>query len=105
MVRLVQGARAVARHGGEIAYPLMHARGLGGEIPAVIAAEDRGRLADVVLEEGMTFVLKPRLARKGLPIAQIGDMVAVEARGSRRLGRLPLRLIEGAWPAPASVKS
>jgi Xaa-Pro aminopeptidase len=91
--------RAVARQGGEIAYPLMHARGLGDEIPAVIAAEDRVRLADVSLEDGMTFVLKPRLRRKGLPVAQVGDMVAVEARGARRLGTLPLRLIDVAWPA------
>jgi Xaa-Pro dipeptidase len=91
---------AVARQGGEVAYPLMHARGLGDEIPAVIAVEDRVRLADVVLEEGMTFVLKPRLERRGLPIAQIGDMVAVEAGGGRRLGRMPMALIETAWPAP-----
>jgi Xaa-Pro aminopeptidase len=95
--------RAVARQGGEVAYPLMHARGLGDEIPAVIAAEDRERLADVVLEEGMTFVLKPRLNRKGLPTAQVGDMVAVEPRGARRLGTLPLRLIDVAWPAPVGA--
>jgi Xaa-Pro aminopeptidase len=91
--------RAVARQGGTVAYPLMHARGLGDEIPAVIAAEDRVRLADVVLEQGMTFVLKPHLARSGLPVAQIGDMVAVEAHGARRLGRLLMKLIEVAWPA------
>lgn len=95
--------RAVAHQGGEIAYPLMHARGLGDEIPAVIAAEDRVRLADVVLEEGMTFVLKPRLKREGLPVAQIGDMVAVEGRGARRLGTLPMRLIDIAWPAPVNA--
>ena len=93
--------RAIAREGGGAltpAYPLMHARGLGDEYPAVLAPRDLERLGDVRLEAGMVFVLKPRAERKGVGSAQIGDSVVVGDRGGSRLGRQPLELIEVAWP-------
>ena len=91
---------AVERHGGgacRIAYPLMHARGLGDEYPTVLSPDDIARHGDFKLEAGMAFVLKPRVAKKGVPTAQIGDMVVVGASGGIRLGRETLELKELAW--------
>lgn len=93
---------AVARHGGgacKTAYPLMHARGLGDEYPTVLSPDDIAKHGDFRLEAGMAFVLKPRVARKGVPTAQIGDMVVVGASGGERLGKETLGLIELPWPA------
>jgi len=93
--------RTIAREGrGELvpAYPLMHARGLGDEYPAVLAPRDLDRLGDVHLEAGMVFVLKPRAGRIGAASAQIGDSVVVGKRGGRRLGHQSLELVEVAWP-------
>ncbi len=81
---------AVARESGcEARYPLMHARGLGDEEPAIITSADRERLSAVVLRPGMVFVLKPQIVRDGLS-GQVGDMVAVTETGATRLGKLPL---------------
>jgi Xaa-Pro aminopeptidase len=91
---------AVARHGGgacKIAYPLMHARGLGDEYPTVLSPDDIARHGDFKLEAGMAFVLKPRVAKKGVPTAQIGDMVVVGESGGIRLGREALGLKEVLW--------
>ncbi|HWE76294.1 MAG TPA: M24 family metallopeptidase [Stellaceae bacterium] len=91
---------AVARHGGGVcksAYPLMHARGLGDEYPTVLSPDDIARHGDFKLETGMAFVLKPRVAKKGVPTAQIGDMVVVGESGGIRLGREALGLKEIPW--------
>lgn len=92
---------AVAKHGGgtcKTAYPLMHARGLGDEYPTVLSPDDIAKHGDFKLEAGMAFVLKPRVAKKGVPTAQIGDMVVVGASGSERLGKAALGLWELPWP-------
>jgi Xaa-Pro aminopeptidase len=92
---------AVARHGDgacNTAYPLMHARGLGDEYPTVLSPSDIARHGDFKLEAGMAFVLKPRVAKKGVPTAQIGDMVVVGDSGGERLGREMLGLNELPWP-------
>ncbi len=92
---------AVARHGGgggKTAYPLMHARGLGDEYPTVLSPDDIARHGDFKLEAGMAFVLKPRVAKKGVPTAQIGDMVVVGESSGIRLGAKPLGLWELPWP-------
>jgi Xaa-Pro aminopeptidase len=97
---------AVARHGGgscKPAYPLMHARGLGDEYPTVLSPDDIARHGDFRVEAGMAFVLKPRVARKGVPTAQIGDMVVIGEKSGERLGRQPLGLIELLWP-PRSAR-
>jgi Xaa-Pro aminopeptidase len=91
---------AVAVHGGgacKIAYPLMHARGLGDEYPTVLSSDDIAQHGDFRLEAGMAFVLKPRVAKKGVPTAQIGDMVVVGESGGIRLGREALDLKELPW--------
>ncbi|HEV8016166.1 MAG TPA: M24 family metallopeptidase [Stellaceae bacterium] len=93
---------AVARRGGgscKTAYPLMHARGLGDEYPTVLSPDDIAQHGDFKLEAGMAFVLKPRVAKQGVPTAQIGDMVVVGATGGERLGREALGLKELPWPA------
>ena len=92
---------AVARHGGgacKTAYPLMHARGLGDEYPTVLSPDDIAQHGDFKLEAGMAFVLKPRVAKKGVPTAQIGDMVVVGESGGVRLGKEKLGLWELPWP-------
>jgi Xaa-Pro dipeptidase len=91
---------AVARHGGgacKTAYPLMHARGLGDEYPTVLSPDDIAKHGDFKLEAGMAFVLKPRVAKKGVPTAQIGDMVVVGENGGIRLGHEALGLKELPW--------
>lgn len=92
-------ATAVKRHGGpdcEPLFPLMHARGLGDEVPVVLSAEELDAEDDVVLRTGMAFVLKPRVGHGDLSV-QVGDMVVVGDSGGRRLGRAPLSLIEVPW--------
>jgi Xaa-Pro dipeptidase len=92
---------AVARHSAgsaKTAYPLMHARGLGDEYPTVLSPDDIARHGDFKLEAGMAFVLKPRVAKKGVPTAQIGDMVVVGEAGGERLGKEKLGLWELPWP-------
>ncbi|HEY3918046.1 MAG TPA: M24 family metallopeptidase [Stellaceae bacterium] len=91
---------AVAKHGGgacKTAYPLMHARGLGDEYPTVLSPDDIAKHGDFKLEAGMAFVLKPRVARKGVPTAQIGDMVVIGENAGIRLGREALGLKELPW--------
>ena len=65
-------------------------------VPVVLGAEDLESGADVRLESGMAFVLKPRI-RRGEIGGQVGDMVVVGERGGRRLGRAPLALVEVPW--------
>jgi Xaa-Pro aminopeptidase len=92
---------AVTRHGGgmcKTAYPLMHARGLGDEYPTVLSPDDVAKHGDFKLAAGMAFVLKPRVAKKGVPTAQLGDMVVVGETGGERLGAKPLGLWELPWP-------
>jgi Xaa-Pro aminopeptidase len=92
-------ADAVARHGQgrcEALFPLMHARGLGDEVPLVLSAEELEASGDVALQPGMAFVLKPRVRRGGIGV-QVGDMVVVEDGGGRRLGRAKLAIREVPW--------
>jgi Xaa-Pro aminopeptidase len=74
-------------------FPLMHARGLGDEVPAVIDAADLEKSGGAVLAANMVFVLKPRVrAAEGKMSAQVGDTVVVTPSGGRRLGRRKLGL-------------
>jgi Xaa-Pro dipeptidase len=91
--------QSATRHGGggcEAQYPLMHARGLGDEVPVLLGAGDLERGAAIRLERGMAFVLKPRIRRDGMG-GQVGDTVVVGEHGGRRLGRTTLDLIEVPW--------
>lgn len=76
------------------AFPLMHARGLGDEVPAIIDAADLERNRTLPIAENMTFVVKPRVrSEDGTVSAQLGDTVVVTPAGGRRLGRRSLELI------------
>lgn len=86
----------VIERGGEgkykWAHPMMHARGLGDESPALLSDDDLERFRGVELVAGMTFIVKP-CARGEHGSAQIGDTVVVTPRGGERLGSRDLSLI------------
>lgn len=73
-------------------FPLMHARGLGDEVPAVIDAADLEKSGGAALAENMVFVLKPRVRAADGISAQVGDTVVVTPKGGRRLGKRPFGL-------------
>lgn len=88
--------RTVEREGNgryKWGHPIMHARGLGDESPALLGDSDVVRFRRIELQPGMTFILKPRVrsAKNGLS-AQIGDTVLVTSKGGERLGRRKLEL-------------
>ena len=75
-------------------HPMMHARGLGDDGPALLGDKDLERFSKIELQTGMTFILKPqvRLAQ-GKGRASLGDTVTVTETGARRLGKRELQLI------------
>ena len=75
-------------------HPMMHARGLGDDGPALLGDKDLERFSKIELQTGMTFILKPqvRLAQ-GKGRASLGDTVTVTESGARRLGKRQLQLI------------
>jgi Xaa-Pro aminopeptidase len=86
--------RTVEREGkGKLAWghPMMHARGLGDESPALLGNDDLERFRRVKLQAGMTFILKPAV-RRGKQSARIGDTVVVTRNGGERLGKRPMEL-------------
>lgn len=75
------------------AHPMMHARGLGDESPALLGDDDIERFRRVELKAGMTFILKPAVrGRRGGLAGRIGDTVVVTGDGGRRLGKRPMEL-------------
>jgi Xaa-Pro aminopeptidase len=75
-------------------HPMMHARGLGDDGPALLGDKDLERFSKIELKTGMTFILKPQVRPKqGKGRASIGDTVTVTETGARRLGRRELKLI------------
>jgi Xaa-Pro dipeptidase len=75
-------------------HPMMHARGLGDDGPALLGDKDLERFSKIQLQTGMTFILKPQVRpveRKGR--ASLGDTVTVTESGARRLGKRELQLI------------
>jgi Xaa-Pro aminopeptidase len=73
-------------------HPMMHARGLGDDGPALLGDKDLERFRGIELKAGMVFILKPQV-RAGKARASIGDTVVVTESGARRLGRRELKLI------------
>jgi Xaa-Pro dipeptidase len=73
-------------------HPMMHARGLGDDGPALLGDRDLERFRRIELQAGMVFILKPQV-RAGKTRASIGDTVVVTESGARRLGRRKLKLI------------
>jgi Xaa-Pro dipeptidase len=75
-------------------HPMMHSRGLGDDAPALMGDSDIERLGKSQLEEGMVFILKPRVRQAaGKGSASIGDTVVVERSGARRLGTREMKLL------------
>ena len=89
--------KTVEREGGGKyvwSHPMMHARGLGDDGPALMGDKDVERLGSRDLQAGMAFILKPQIRlAQGKGRASIGDTVVVTENGARRLGRRELRLI------------
>ena len=75
-------------------HPMMHARGLGDESPALLGDSDLERFRKISLQESMAFILKPQVRNEETKErASIGDTVVVTSKGARRLGQRPLKLI------------
>ena len=75
-------------------HPMMHARGLGDDGPALMGDKDIERFAKIELQAGMTFILKPQVRpTQGKGRASIGDTVTVTENGARRLGKRELKLL------------
>jgi Xaa-Pro aminopeptidase len=75
-------------------HPMMHARGLGDDGPALMGDKDLERFSQVELQTGMTFILKPQVRKvQGAGRASIGDSVTVTENGARRLGKREMKLI------------
>ena len=75
-------------------HPVMHARGLGDDGPALLGDKDLERFSKIELKTGMTFILKPQVRPKeGKGRGSIGDTVTVTKTGARRLGKRELKLI------------
>jgi Xaa-Pro dipeptidase len=75
-------------------HPMMHARGLGDDGPALLGDEDLERFSKIELQTGMTFILKPQVRpAQGKGRASLGDTVTVTESGARRLGKRQLQLI------------
>ena len=75
-------------------HPMMHARGLGDDGPALLGDKDIERFSKIQLQTGMTFILKPQVRpAQGKGRASLGDTVTVTEKGARRLGRRELKLI------------
>ena len=45
-------------------HPMMHARGLGDDGPALLGDKDLERFSKIELKAGMTFILKPQVRPK-----------------------------------------
>src|SRR5581483_8194361 len=64
-------------------HPVMHARGLGDDGPALLGDRDLERFRKIELQTGMVFILKPQVrATSGKGRASIGDTVVVTERGA-----------------------
>jgi Xaa-Pro dipeptidase len=75
-------------------HPMMHARGLGDDGPALLGDKDLERFSKIELQTGMTFILKPQVRpAQGKGRGSIGDTVTVTENGARRLGKRELKLI------------
>jgi len=76
-------------------HPMMHARGLGDDGPALLGDQDLERFRCLELRPGMVFILKPQVRdAEGKDRASIGDTVVVTENGARRLGKRELKLAQ-----------
>ena len=74
-------------------YPLMHARGLGDDNPAILHDALLDQFKNVELKAGMTFIVKPPvISARTKEAGRLGDTVLVTKNGGERLGKRPLGL-------------
>ena len=95
MGRLMDAYQAVvAETPFQWGHPLLHARGLGDDVPVLLGDSDLDRYRGTPLEEGMVFVLKPntRDPETGCRLT-VGDTVCVTATGARRLSQRSMERI------------
>ncbi len=87
---LQQSGRKVGQHADAEGSLLLHGRGLGDEGP-LITGQSQPAVADVPLQEGNVFVIKPNVSYKGMTdVGHVGDSVVVTAGGAERLGTRPI---------------
>ena len=78
----------------------MHGRGLGDDGPGWFGTpgttgSPAATMADIVIEEGCCFILKPGTAVDGKSdYGRWGESVVVRAHGAERLGTAPQQLFE-----------
>lgn len=91
---LVQASAQVA-HGEYVCRILMHGRGLGDDSPiAIYGTRDRS-MAEWIIQENSTFMIKPMVMRgERERYIYWGDTVVTTPTGARRLGRQPARILE-----------
>ena len=87
----------IQRHGAKKFswnHPMMHARGLGDDGPALLGDKNLDKFSKIELQTGMAFILKPQVRWAEMKDrASVGDTVVVTDTGARRLGKHPLELI------------
>ncbi|HLG73250.1 MAG TPA: M24 family metallopeptidase [Chloroflexota bacterium] len=65
----------------------MHGRGLGEDRPLLVGGDMTEETAGFVLQEGNTFIMKPRVRTAHGAAVTWGDIVTVTPQGGRRLGK------------------
>ena len=65
----------------------MHGRGLGEDRPLLVGGDMTPETASFVLQEGNTFIMKPRVTAPDGTAVTWGDIVAVTPEGGHRLGK------------------
>jgi Xaa-Pro aminopeptidase len=77
----------VAQEQGCQARLTMHGRGLGEDRPLLVGGDMTAETASFILQEGNTFIMKPRIRTADGTAVTWGDIVTVTPEGGRRLGK------------------
>lgn len=77
----------MARELGSKVRLTMHGRGLGEDRPLLVGGDMTDETASFMLQEGNTFIMKPRLQTPDGAAVTWGDIVTVTPAGGRRLGK------------------
>lgn len=87
---LQEAATKINRRGNAAGFLTLHGRGLGDDGP-LITNQSQPEVANVPLQEGNVFIVKPSVRYNGLgDVGHVGDSVVVTANGARRLGTRPI---------------
>jgi len=89
--QILEACAATPKVAGWGANLILHGRGLGDEGPLVTFPPYDPEVVARPLQEGNTFIIKPRVSREREgSMAIFGDTVTVTATGARRLGKRPM---------------